>query len=168
MVSETLWVLRPPKPFFMEHVHGWTTALCVRGLEVKPTFEKCRKDFFFFARCIRQGSVEAPRFWFENGVELGVKFVTVKTTSSCVMHGSGAKLRCNFVVIFVVRMCRGWNPWVRVLSRCFGTGGPRVVGSSEWDQRSARSRLPMWWDTRVLGKLDTWNNGGKAWPSGAL
>ena len=54
----------------MEHheTHGWLIAALLRemsGFGGEATFE-CVESSFVFNRCLRQGSVEAPRSW-QNG-----------------------------------------------------------------------------------------------------
>ena len=47
------------------NTHGWLIAALLRemsGLEGKAMFE-CVESSFVFNRCLRQGSVEAPRLW---------------------------------------------------------------------------------------------------------
>ena len=47
------------------NTHGWSIAALLRemlGLEGKAMFE-CVESSFAFTRCLRQGSVEAPRLW---------------------------------------------------------------------------------------------------------
>ena len=52
-----------------QDVQGWITAALQReiaGLEGQATFGNVESTFSF-ARCSRQGSVEAPRLWLKNG-----------------------------------------------------------------------------------------------------
>ena len=47
------------------NTHGWLIAALLRemsGLSGKATFERV-ESCFSFNRCLRQGSVEAPRLW---------------------------------------------------------------------------------------------------------
>ena len=56
-------------------VHGWIIAALLRemaGLEGQATFESVESKFSF-ARCIRQGSVEAHRFGLKMAMQILVK-----------------------------------------------------------------------------------------------
>ena len=57
-----------------QNVHGWIVAALLRekaGLEGQTTFENVECTFPF-ARCIRQGSVEAPRLRFVECAESAI------------------------------------------------------------------------------------------------
>ena len=73
MVIKTAFDVARPKHIAKimgdQDVHGWITAALLRemaGLEGLATFEAVASTFPF-TRCIRQGSVEAPRLWLKNG-----------------------------------------------------------------------------------------------------
>ena len=58
----------------MEHheTHGWLIAALLRemsGLEGEAMFE-CVESEFVCNRCLRQGSVEAPRLWQKNATQI--------------------------------------------------------------------------------------------------
>ena len=56
-------------------IHGWIIASLLRemaGLEGEAMFE-CVESKFSFARCLRQGSVEAPRLWQKMATQLLAK-----------------------------------------------------------------------------------------------
>ena len=58
----------------MEHheVHGWIIAASLRelaGLEGQAKLERVESTFSF-AKCIRQGSVEAPRLWMRMAMQI--------------------------------------------------------------------------------------------------
>ena len=76
MDIKTAFDVARPKHFarIMEdhNVHGWIIAALLRemaGLEGHATFE-CVERKFSFARCIRQGSVEAPSLWQKMAMQL--------------------------------------------------------------------------------------------------
>ena len=55
-----------------QDVHGWITAAVLRaraGLEGQATFGNLDSTFPF-TRCIRQGSVEAPRLWLNMALQI--------------------------------------------------------------------------------------------------
>ena len=55
-----------------DQVHGWTTAAFLQemaGLEGQDMFETV-EETFPCSRCIHQGSVEAPRLWFEMAMQI--------------------------------------------------------------------------------------------------
>ena len=54
-----------------QNVHGWIVAALLRevALEGQATFENAERTFLF-TRCIRQGSVEAPRLWLKMATQI--------------------------------------------------------------------------------------------------
>ena len=61
-----------PKNMESHNTHGWIVSALLRemcGLEGQATFE-CMESNFSFNRCLRQGSVDAPRMWQKMATQL--------------------------------------------------------------------------------------------------
>ena len=78
------------------NTHGWLIAALLRemsGLSGKATFE-CVESNFRFDRCLRQGSVEAPRLWqkMANQILANVEEEWMKKRKGILLDKDGAKV----------------------------------------------------------------------------
>ena len=98
---------KPPKHVAQildyHNTHGWLIAAHLRemsGLEGKAMFE-CVESCFSFNRCLRQGSVEAPRLWHKMATQIwaNVEEEWMRKRSGILvdLEGEGVHQICSFM-----------------------------------------------------------------------